>query len=90
MEADSGKLFIGGISWETNEDRLTEYFGRYGEVAEAVIMRDRVTGRARGFGFIVFADPGVAERVTMEKHMIDGRMVSLFSFIYFKSESLYF
>ncbi|KAJ4815259.1 RNA-binding (RRM/RBD/RNP motifs) family protein [Rhynchospora pubera] len=75
MEADSGKLFIGGISWETNEDRLTEYFGRYGEVAEAVIMRDRVTGRARGFGFIVFADPAVAERVTMEKHMIDGRMV---------------
>lgn len=78
MEADSGKLFIGGISWETNEDRLTEYFGRYGEVAEAVIMRDRVTGRARGFGFIVFADPAVAERVTMEKHMIDGRMVILF------------
>jgi RNA-binding protein Musashi len=79
MEADSGKLFIGGISWETNEDRLTEYFGRYGEVAEAVIMRDRSTGRARGFGFIVFADLAVAERVTMEKHMIDGRMVILFS-----------
>jgi RNA-binding protein Musashi len=79
MEADSGKLFIGGISWDTNEDRLTEYFGRYGEVAEAVIMRDRITGRARGFGFIVFADPAVAERVTMEKHMIDGRMVILFS-----------
>jgi RNA-binding protein Musashi len=75
MEADSGKLFIGGISWETNEDRLTEYFGQYGEVAEAVIMRDRITGRARGFGFIVFADATVAERVTMEKHMIDGRMV---------------
>ncbi|VAH44348.1 unnamed protein product [Triticum turgidum subsp. durum] len=75
MEADSGKLFVGGISWETDEDRLREYFGRFGEVTEAVIMRDRNTGRARGFGFIVFAEAGVAERVTMDKHMIDGRMV---------------
>ncbi|KAG2563789.1 heterogeneous nuclear ribonucleoprotein 1-like [Panicum virgatum] len=75
MEADAGKLFIGGISWDTNEDRLREYFDKYGEVVEAVIMRDRATGRARGFGFIVFADPAVAEQVIMEKHMIDGRMV---------------
>lgn len=76
MESDLGKLFIGGISWDTDEDRLRSYFGAYGEVVEAVIMRDRTTGRARGFGFIVFADPAVAERVVMEKHMIDGRPVS--------------
>ncbi|KAL3821097.1 hypothetical protein ACJIZ3_007002 [Penstemon smallii] len=75
MEADQGKLFIGGISWDTNEDRLKEYFGAYGEIVEAVIMRDRTTGRARGFGFVVFSDPAVAERVVQEKHMIDGRTV---------------
>lgn len=78
MEPGNGKLFIGGISWDTDEDRLKEYFGSYGEVIEAVIMRDRLTGRARGFGFVVFADPVVAERVVMEKHMIDGRTVSFF------------
>lgn len=71
-----GKLFIGGISWDTNEDRLRDYFQAFGEVLEAVIMKDRATGRARGFGFIVFADPAVAERVVMQKHMIDGRTVS--------------
>lgn len=76
MESDLGKLFIGGISWDTDENRLRYYFGEYGEVVEAVIMRDRTTGRARGFGFIVFADPVVAERVLLEKHMIDGRPVS--------------
>ncbi|KAL9441723.1 hypothetical protein AB3S75_020261 [Citrus x aurantiifolia] len=75
MESDLGKLFIGGISWDTDEERLKEYFSRYGEVVEAVIMRDRATGRARGFGFVVFADPAVAERVIMDKHMIDGRTV---------------
>ncbi|KAG5252446.1 hypothetical protein OIU77_018229 [Salix suchowensis] len=75
MEMELGKLFIGGISWDTNENRLKEYFGAYGDVLEAVIMKDRATGRARGFGFVVFADPAVAERVVMEKHLIDGRNV---------------
>lgn len=75
MESDLGKLFIGGISWDTDEDRLKDYFSNYGEVVEAMIMRDRVTGRARGFGFVVFSDPAVAERVIMDKHMIDGRTV---------------
>ncbi|GMY36698.1 heterogeneous nuclear ribonucleoprotein 1-like [Fagus crenata] len=72
---EPGKLFIGGISWDTNEDRLREYFQCFGEVVEAVIMKDRATGRARGFGFVVFADPTAAERVVMEKHVIDGRTV---------------
>ncbi|XP_041004857.1 heterogeneous nuclear ribonucleoprotein 1 isoform X1 [Juglans microcarpa x Juglans regia] len=75
MQSDSGKLFIGGISWDTNEERLKEYFSSYGEVVEAVIMKDRTTGRARGFGFVVFADSAVADRVIKEKHNIDGRMV---------------
>ncbi|CAN0910360.1 Heterogeneous nuclear ribonucleoprotein 1 [Linum grandiflorum] len=35
-----GKLFIGGISWDTNEDRLREYFQAFGDVVEAVIMKD--------------------------------------------------
>ncbi|KAJ9551682.1 hypothetical protein OSB04_015727 [Centaurea solstitialis] len=74
MQSDLGKLFIGGISWDTMRN-VTGYFGGYGEVLEAVIMKDHTTGRARGFGFVVFADPAVAERVIKEKHNIDGRMV---------------
>ena len=76
MAMETGKLFIGGISWDTNEDSLKEYFQTFGEVVEAVIMKDRATGRARGFGFVVFADAAVAERVVKAKHMIDGRTVS--------------
>ncbi|KAK4779019.1 hypothetical protein SAY86_006547 [Trapa natans] len=78
MDLDPGKLFIGGISWDTDEERLKKYFGNYGDVVEAVIMRDRATGRARGFGFIVFAVPEIAERVTREKHTIHGRSVSCY------------
>ncbi|XP_076911029.1 uncharacterized protein LOC143568875 [Bidens hawaiensis] len=75
MEMDPGKLFIGGISWDTNEERLKDYFQTFGEVIEAVIMKDRTTGRARGFGFIIFSDPTVAARVVKDKHIIDGRTV---------------
>ncbi|KAF2288842.1 hypothetical protein GH714_016756 [Hevea brasiliensis] len=75
MKMELGKLFIGGLSWDTNEDQLREYFQAFGEVVGAVIMKDRATGRARGFGFVVFADPAVAERVVMEKHLIYGRNV---------------
>ena len=77
MEMDAGKLFIGGIPWDTSEDCLRQYFQAFGEVVEAVIMKDRATGRARGFGFIVFADASVAEKVVKEKHVIDGRTVNL-------------
>ncbi|XP_047313863.1 heterogeneous nuclear ribonucleoprotein 1-like [Impatiens glandulifera] len=75
MQSDLGKLFIGGISWDTDEERLKEYFSGFGEVSEAVILKDRITGRARGFGFVVFTDPAVAEKVIQERHNIDGRMV---------------
>lgn len=73
---EPGKIFVGGISWDTNEDRLRGYFQTFGEVVEAVIMKDRATGRARGFGFVIYADPAVAELVVRQKHIIDGRTVS--------------
>ncbi|KAH7573177.1 hypothetical protein ACOSP7_006644 [Xanthoceras sorbifolium] len=75
MDSDQGKLFIGGISWETNEDRLKEYFGQYGDVLQTVVMREKTTGRPRGFGFVVFSDPSILDRVLQDKHTIDGRTV---------------
>ncbi|XP_058101490.1 heterogeneous nuclear ribonucleoprotein 1-like [Magnolia sinica] len=75
MDSDQGKLFIGGISWETSEDNLKEYFGKYGEVLQTVIMKDKATGRPRGFGFVVFSDPSVLDHVLQDKHTIDGRTV---------------
>ncbi|MBA0637222.1 hypothetical protein Godav_000169, partial [Gossypium davidsonii] len=75
MDSDQGKLFIGGISWETSEDRLNEYFGQYGDISQTVVMRDKVTGRPCGFGFVVFSDPSIIDTVLQEKHTIDGRTV---------------
>ncbi|GMN53349.1 hypothetical protein TIFTF001_022477 [Ficus carica] len=75
MDSDQGKLFVGGISWETNEEKLKEYFDNYGEVLQTVVMRDKFTGRPRGFGFVIFSDPSVLDRVLQDSHTIDGRTV---------------
>lgn len=57
-------------------DNLTSHFKKYGEITDAVIMKDRSTGHPRGFGFVTFADPVVCDRVVLDKHVIDGRTVS--------------
>lgn len=77
MDSDQCKLFVGGIPWESKEETLKDHFQKYGEVVEAVIMRDRITGSARGFGFVQFSDPSAAENALQEKkHVILGRTVS--------------
>ncbi|RDX75482.1 Heterogeneous nuclear ribonucleoprotein 1 [Mucuna pruriens] len=75
MDSDQGKLFIGGISWDTTEDKLKEHFGNYGDVLSTSVMREKNTGKPRGFGFVVFADPSILDRVLEDKHVIDGRTV---------------
>ncbi|KAG2482743.1 hypothetical protein HYH03_018337 [Edaphochlamys debaryana] len=69
------KLFLGGLSWDTTEEKLKEYFSKYGEVQDVVVMRDRHTRRPRGFGFITFADPAAAQAACAEPHTIDSRQI---------------
>lgn len=69
------KLFLGGLSWETTEDKVRDHFGQYGEVKEVIVMKDRVTGKPRGFGFVTFEDEGVADRVVNEVHVLNGRQI---------------
>ncbi|XP_061364924.1 glycine-rich RNA-binding protein 3, mitochondrial-like isoform X2 [Gastrolobium bilobum] len=52
--APSSKLFIGGVSYSTDEQSLREAFSKYGEVVDARIIMDRESGRSRGFGFITY------------------------------------
>lgn len=76
-DASAGKLFVGGIAWETREESFRKYFSRFGEITDCVIMMDKVSGRPRGFGFVTFADPEAANKVLEEEHVIDGRTVEV-------------
>jgi RNA-binding protein Musashi len=57
-------------------EKLKRYFRDYGIVQDAVVMKDPVTKRSRGFGFITFFDPLSVDAVlAAEPHVIDGRKV---------------
>ena len=74
---DPGKMFVGGLSWSTTEERMKEYFSKFGEVLECCIMQDSTSKKSRGFGFIKFADADAVDRVvdSNHPHLIDGKKV---------------
>lgn len=46
------KLFVGGLPYHTTDDTLREYFLQFGDIEEAVVIHDRVTGKSKGYGFV--------------------------------------
>ena len=52
--SESKKIFVGGLPAEATDKEFAEYFAKFGEVKDAVVMVDRATSRSRGFGFITF------------------------------------
>ncbi|XP_070591418.1 RNA-binding protein Musashi homolog 2 isoform X4 [Erythrolamprus reginae] len=65
---DPGKMFIGGLSWQTSPDNLRDYFSKFGDIRECMVMRDPTTKRSRGFGFVTFADPASVDKVLAQAH----------------------
>jgi len=75
----SKKLFVGGISWDTDEAGLTTAFSRFGNVREAKVIKDRETGRSRGFAFVEFdnADDAESARQNLDGTDLDGRTIKV-------------
>ncbi|XP_050054685.1 RNA-binding protein Musashi homolog Rbp6 isoform X3 [Aphis gossypii] len=73
---DPGKMFIGGLSWQTSPESLREYFSKFGEITEVMVMKDPTTRRSRGFGFVTFADPSSVDKVlALGSHELDGKKI---------------
>lgn len=70
---ENRKLVVLGLPWETDEETLQQYFSQYGALEEALIMKDRSTGKSRGFGFVTYLHPGDAQRVSLADHQVNGR-----------------
>ncbi|XP_016340968.1 RNA-binding protein Musashi homolog 1b isoform X4 [Sinocyclocheilus anshuiensis] len=73
---DPCKMFIGGLSWQTTQEGLKDYFCKFGEVKESMVMRDPVTKRSRGFGFVTFVDQaGVDKVLAQSRHELDSKTI---------------
>ncbi|KAF9699534.1 hypothetical protein EKO04_002606 [Ascochyta lentis] len=71
------KLFVGGLAWHTDDATLRQKFEEFGQVEEAVVVKDRDTGRSRGFGFVRFASDAEADTAMQNMNNVefDGRTV---------------
>lgn len=71
------KVYVGNLSWDTTDDGLARAFSAYGQLVDYVTMRDRETGRSRGFGFVTYATQEEADAaiVGMNEQQLDGRTI---------------
>ncbi|KAJ1019970.1 hypothetical protein NDA16_004251 [Ustilago loliicola] len=72
---EEGKMFVGGLNWDTTEESLRRYFLQFGEIGHCTIMRDNLTGRSRGFAFLNFVDPKAVNTVMVREHYLDGKVI---------------
>jgi cold-inducible RNA-binding protein len=73
----SKKLFVGSLSWDTNDEGLRAAFSPFGEITEAIVITDRNSNRSRGFGFVTFEEDEAADKAMAELNgtELDGRTI---------------
>eukprot|EP00124_Ichthyophonus_hoferi_P003022 Ihof_evm4s236 gene=Ihof_evmTU4s236 len=77
-DREQHKIFIGGLSWDTTEEGMRAYFGKYGDIVDCVVMKDPQTQRSRGFGFVSFSDGSALEAaIAGVPHTLDSRTVEV-------------
>lgn len=73
------KIYVGNLSYEVTDDKLSAMFTKYGEVESATVITDRDTGRSKGFGFVEMSDLKQAQTAMNELNgtEIDGRSITV-------------
>ncbi|MBI4062527.1 RNA-binding protein [Candidatus Gottesmanbacteria bacterium] len=73
------KLFVGGLSWDTTEDSLRNFFAAVGTVVSATVITDKYTGKSKGFGFVEMGSEEEAQKAmqTLNGQQLDGRAVAV-------------
>ncbi len=75
----STKLYVGNLTFDTTENDLQDLFAQHGTVVEVNLVQDRVTGRARGFGFVTMDTKEAADGAIQSLHGQDfkGRALTV-------------
>jgi len=75
----SKKVFVGNLPFSTDDEKLKAMFSQYGEITEAVIIKNKFSGRSKGFGFVTFANDADAAKAMaeMNEKEIEGRKITV-------------
>jgi len=73
------RLFVGGISWGTTDEGLKSAFAQFGSVESAQVITDKMTGRSKGFGFVVMGSEAEAQAAIekMNGQLLEGRQITV-------------
>lgn len=73
------KLYVGGLSYNTNENALKETFSQAGTVESATIIIDKMSGRSKGFGFVEMTSDEEAQKAIemLNGKELDGRTITV-------------
>ncbi len=73
------KLYVGNLSYDTNDNDLRDLFAPFGEPESAKVITDRDTGRSKGFGFVEFANNGQANAAmaALNGKEVNGRSLTV-------------
>ncbi|KAK0195215.1 hypothetical protein F5146DRAFT_1024641 [Armillaria mellea] len=75
----STKVYVGNLSWNTTDESLRQAFSQFGTILDSIVMRDRESGRSRGFGFVTYGDPQEAQGAIdgLHEQELDGRRIKV-------------
>jgi len=62
-------IYVGNLSYEVTEDDLKQMFEEYGSIVKTIIIKDRETGRSKGFGFVEMSEQEDGKKAIQE---LDG------------------
>ena len=73
------KIYVGNLPFTVSDEKLRELFSSYGEIDEVLIIKDKFSGRSKGFGFVTFskqedANKAIAE---MNEKEVEGRALKV-------------
>ena len=73
------RLYVGNLSFNTEETQLQQLFAELGQVDSVSLVRDRETGRSRGFGFVEMSDAAAGRKAceTLDQREFDGRRLTV-------------
>ncbi|KAJ8648144.1 hypothetical protein MRB53_001167 [Persea americana] len=71
------KLVVLGIPWDVDTEALRQYMSKFGELEDAIVMKERSTGRSRGFGYVTFSSAEDAKNALEGEHVLGGRMLEV-------------
>jgi RNA recognition motif-containing protein len=72
-------IYVGNLSWNMTDDDLNNLFSQYGTVSSAKILKDKTTGRSKGFGFVEMDDNDAANAAIagLNEQEVQGRKLNV-------------